>query len=232
MKRLSMWLVVTALLCLSENALRAEDNVPPPGFKALFNGKDLTGWKGLIDLPTRKKLTAEQLVETQKKADQKMNEHWSVKDGLLIYDGKGANLCTAEDYGDFELLLDWKIQAGGDSGIYLRGCPQVQIWDPDWADYKRHEAYRGSGALWNNSKHERWPLVRADKPVGEWNHFHIKLVGDKVTVHFNGKLVVNDTVMENIWEKGKPLPATGSIELQHHLHELQFKNIYVKKLDK
>ena len=59
-----------------------------------------------------------------------MRAHWKVVDGVLVFDGKGRSLCTAKDYANFEMLVDWKITPHGDSGIYLRGSPQVQIWDP------------------------------------------------------------------------------------------------------
>jgi hypothetical protein len=206
-------------------------NVPPSGFTALFNGKDLTGWKGLVGSPkTRAAMTAEQLAEAQEKADKQMREHWSVNDGVLTYDGKGASLCTAKDYQDFELYVDWKIGKGGDSGIYLRGSPQVQIWDTEYPEYFKHGAEKGSGALWNNQKNPRFPDVKADKPVGEWNTFLIRMVGEKVTVELNGKKVVDNVVMENVWERDKPIYPSGQIELQHHGNPLYFRSIYIKEL--
>jgi len=202
----------------------AADNVPPEGFVALFNGKDLTGWKGLVaSPPKRAAMSAEQLAEEQKKADELMREHWMVADGALVFDGKGKSLCTGKDYGDFELLVDWKILPNGDSGIYLRGSPQVQIWDPA----RRPE---GSGGLFNNKIHPAKPLVAADKPVGEWNTFRIKMVGEKVSVWLNGTLVVDEVVMENYWERDKPIYPTGQIELQNHGNTLYFKNIYIREL--
>ena len=67
-------------------------------------------------------------------ADAKARTNWSVRDGTIVFNGKGDNLCTIKDYGDFEMLVDWRITKGGDSGIYLRGTPQVQIWDPARTD--------------------------------------------------------------------------------------------------
>ena len=202
-------------------AARADDNVPPPGFAALFNGKDLTGWKGLVaDPPARAKMTPEQLAKAQEKADQVVRDHWRVADGVLVYDGKGTSLCTAKDNGDFEMYVDWKIGPGGDSGIYLRGSPQVQIWDnPD-----------GSGGLYNNQKNPSKPSKVADKPIGQWNTFHIKMVGEKVSVWLNGELVVDNVTMENYWERNKPIYPAGQIELQHHGSTLWFKNIYLREL--
>jgi 3-keto-disaccharide hydrolase len=203
----------------------ASDNVPPAGFTALFDGKDLANWKGLVSPdkgpPGRAAMTPDQLKAAQVIADQQMRDHWSVVDGTLHYDGNGQSLCTLKDYRNFELWVDWKIEKDGDSGIYLRGSPQVQIWDKPV----------GSGGLFNNKKGPHDPLVVADKPVGEWNHFRIVMVGDKVTVYLNEQLVVHDTTLENAWwEKDKPIYPTGQIELQHHNSTLWFKNVYLREL--
>jgi hypothetical protein len=220
-------LMLTGALAFGTRAAVAEDNVPPEGFTALFNGKDLTGWKGLVGNPkTRAAMSPEELATAQAKADDDMRAHWSVQDGALVFDGKGKNLCTAKDYGNFELYVDWKIAPKGDSGIYLRGNPQVQIWDTALKDVGGEV---GSGGLYNNKQHASKPLLVADKPVGEWNTFRIQMTGDKVNVWLNGKLVVDNTPLENYWERDKPLPATGPIELQSHGNTLWFKNIYVRE---
>ncbi len=203
------------------------DNHPPKGFTAIFNGKDLHGWQGLVAINARKKMSPEQYEAAVKKATEKMHQHWKVVDGVIHYDGKNNNLQTAKDFGNFEMFVDWKIEASGDSGIYLRGNPQVQIWD---IKGKNNKTGIGSGGLYNNQKNPSNPLVVADKPAGEWNTFFIKMVGDKVTIKLNGKLVVDNTTLENYWERGKPLPSRGPIELQHHGDKLWFKNIYIKEL--
>jgi hypothetical protein len=200
------------------------DNSPPPDFTALFNGKDLAGWQGLIDLPTRATLSPEARAARQKEADEKMRAHWTVKEGVLQYDGHGDSLQTTKDYGDFELWVDWKIEPHGDSGIYLRGNPQVQIWDP--AD--RPE---GSGGLYNNKKNPNKPLQCADKPIGEWNRYRIVMKGEKADIWLNGVHIVDDVTLENYWEPEKSLPAAGPIELQHHDTRLWFKNIYIRELE-
>ncbi len=173
-------------------------------------------------------MSNEDLAVAQAKADQRMRDHWRVEDGALVFDGKGDSLCTSKDYGDFELLVDWKILKDGDSGIYLRGSPQVQIWDPD----VKAAAGVGSGGLFNNQKGPSKPLVKADNPVGEWNTFRIKMVGPKVSVWLNDKLVVDNVVLENYWERDKPIYPTGQIELQNHGNTLYFKNIYLKDLSR
>jgi hypothetical protein len=223
MKALGTLALGCGLVCLAPAVARPADNTPPPGFVALFNGKDLTGWKALVDDPPRRaKMSPEQLAKVQERADKAMREHWKVVDGMIVYDGKNNNLCTAKDYGDFEMWVDWKIGPGGDSGIYLRGSPQVQIWDNKI----------GSGGLYNNQKKENPhdPLVFADNPIGQWNTFRIKMIGEKVWVWFNGKLVVDNVTLENYWERQKPIYPTGQIELQHHGSTLWFKNIYIREI--
>ena len=221
MKTLLCILPVCVLLLGPIGILPAADNTPPEGFVALFNGQDLTGWKGLVADPRKRaEMTPDQLANAQKKADESMRAHWKVADGALVFDGGGQSLCTAKDYGDFELYVDWKILPKGDSGIYLRGTPQVQIWD-------RPE---GSGGLYNNKKNPSKPTKSADNPVEQWNTFYIKMVGEKVTVKLNGELVVDDVVMENYWERDKPIYPTGQIELQNHGNTLYFKNVYLREI--
>ena len=135
---------MTAVLA-AEKADKAgrSDNKPPEGFTALFNGKDLTNWQGAIDFGKRQKLGEAERAEAQKKADSAILPHWTVEDGVLVNDGKGGNLASAKDYGNFELYVDWKIEPRGDSGIYLRGNPQVQIWDSDKLDPKQYVLEHG-----------------------------------------------------------------------------------------
>lgn len=226
------------------------DNTPPQGFSSLFNGRDLTGWKGLAhrNATNRRALQGDDLKAAQAAADQRMQEHWSVVDGILTYDGTGDSLCTAKEYGDFELYVDWKIPPGADSGIYLRGTPQIQIWDPwdprvkegqqppataeEWVAQYGNGRNLGSGALWNNRRTRNTPLVLADNKPEEWNTFLIRMVGNKVTIWLNDKLVVDRVELENYWDKTGtlPLPRADQIELQHHGSELFFKNLYIREL--
>jgi hypothetical protein len=211
-----------------------QDNTPPEGFVPLFNGRDLAGWKGLLASPDdnpikRAALSAEDRATRQKQADENMRAHWKVQNGEIVFDGKGRSLCTGLDYADFELLVDWKIPAHGDSGIYLRGSPQVQIWDPH-TQRSQAGSEVGSGGLYNNQKNPSKPLKVADKPIGQWNQFRILMVGEKVHVFLNGELVANDVTLENYWDRKQPIFPTGQIELQNHGGDLWFKNIYLREI--
>ncbi|MEO7989418.1 MAG: DUF1080 domain-containing protein [Chryseolinea sp.] len=198
------------------------------GYESIFNGKDLNGWQGLVENPVaRAKMTKEVLAKKQAEANAKVKNNWSVKDGMIVFQGDGANLCTTRPYGDFEMIVDWRISKNGDSGIYLRGSPQVQIWDIARVDVG---AQVGSGGLYNNQKERSTPLVLADNPVGEWNTFSIKMIGDRVTVYLNGVLVVDNVVLENYWDRNLPIFSEEAIELQAHGTDLAFRNIYVKEL--
>ncbi|MCG8511511.1 MAG: DUF1080 domain-containing protein, partial [Rhodospirillales bacterium] len=206
-------------------------NQPPEGFKALFNGKNLEGWWGwgTKHYKDYMKLSPEKFTELQEKSRQDIAKHWSVEDGVLVNDGKGLYATTNEFYGDFELLLEYKTVPGADSGIYLRGCPQVQIWD---YTIKKKRWQMGSGGLFNNKGKGADPLVKADKPFGEWNQFRIIMVGSYVTVYLNDKLVVDHVPLDNFYEKksGLPVPVTGPIQLQTHGGEIRWRNIFIRDI--
>lgn len=212
-----------------ENIRKYIESMPDdPGFVSMFNGKDLSGWQGLVEDPVaRSKMSKKELAKKQKEADKKMYENWSVKDGAIWFSGHGANLCSVKKYGDFELYADWRITKNGDSGIYLRGTPQVQIWDTSRVEAG---AQVGSGGLYNNQKYMSKPLKVADNPIGDWNTFRIVMTGERVSVWLNGELVVNNVVMENYWDRSQPIFPTETIELQAHGNELAFRNIYVKEI--
>lgn len=260
------------LLALAVVPAVAENNVPPPGFTALFNGKDLSGWYGWgtqdpTDLwkmsPEEKAAYKKKSIEgglTDAKGNDKgdhINAHWSVQNGELVNDGKGLYLTTDKDYGDFELMVEYKMLPLGDSGIYLRGLPQVQIWDYTEESKFKLGADKGSGSLWNNKGEEgKFPTKRMDKPFGEWNTFAIMMVGERVTVKFNGEIVVNNAPMENYFANAKlgykafgkpgepkkdepkkpngfmvdPAFPKGPIQLQTHGSEIRWRNVYVREI--
>lgn len=243
----------------------------PEGFSPLFNGTDLSGWFGwgTSDPAALRGMSPEELVEYKNKSirggltDTKGNpildhieNHWRVENGELVNDGKGLYLTTDKDYGDFELMLEYKALPDGDSGVYLRGIPQVQIWDAASADPNGLGKSFGSGGLWNNGKGApgKDPTRKMDRPLGEWNSFKIRMIGERVTVVFNGVTVVDHAVLENFFANkktgylayGKDLPGTsgarvneamldpvfarGPIQLQTHGSEIRWRNLYIREI--
>lgn len=225
-------------------------NIAPAGFKRLFDGETLKGWR----------------------VHPESEGHWVADQGVIDYDarsgaeGDDRHLWTEDSYGDFELRVDWRIKRteglyamyhirpdgtplrdgegnimrfqrqNADSGILLRGemKSQVNIWR--WPV--------GSGEVWGYRTDESMPpevkagvtpMVAADKPVGEWNQYVIRMVGERLTVHLNGQLVLDEARLPGI-------PRRGEIGLQHHggLTEegfydgasslVQFRNIFIKEL--
>ena len=235
-------LSLATLVCFCAASLAAAEetpekseslNNPPEGFIALFNGEDLSGWIGVPHFDPRK-LRAMSPEDRQAFLDKNwidVEKHWSVENGELVNDGKGPYLTTAEDYGDFELRLEYKTVPKADSGIYLRGVPQVQIWDTTEKDAKRAELMsKGSAGLFNNQKSPNYPLVKADKPFGQWNSLKITMIGESVTVVYNGKLVVNEVPLENYWDRSIPVFPVGPIQLQTHGGEIRFRNVYLREI--
>lgn len=215
---------------------------PPPGFKALFNGNDLQGWRGGDTFDHRKLLamSAEDRAAQVKTWTDTMTQvnastgkpHWYAERGELVNDGFGAYATTTEDYGDFELLLEYKTVPKADSGIYLRGVPQVQIWDSTNEREFKNGANKGSGGLWNNSPGApgKDPLVLADRPFGQWNSFRIIMVGARVSVWLNGRLVVDHAILENYYDRKTPVPMRGPIQLQTHGGEIRWRNVFLREI--
>ena len=212
----------------------AEEVRPPEGFRSLFNGKDLKGWYGLNPHASAK-LQGEAKDANHAKQREEFSSHWKVENGELVNAGTGPYATTEEEFGDMELLVEYRTVAGADSGIYLRGTPQVQIWDWNQKENPKNpdrKPWLGSGGLFNNTpgRPGRDPLVLADRPFGEWNQFRIKQVGSKTWVWLNGKAVVDGAEMENYWNRAQPLPAKGPIMLQTHGGEIRWRNIFVRSV--
>ncbi|MFZ9854505.1 MAG: 3-keto-disaccharide hydrolase [Limisphaerales bacterium] len=236
------WAPLLAALVLFFPSDPASAQTPPKGFSPLFNGKDLTGFRGgdtydhrkLLSLPeAERKAQVDKWTASMLEVNPKTGKpHWYFENGELVNDGLGAYATTEKDYGDFELLIDYKTVPKADSGIYLRGVPQVQIWDSTEKEKFNIGADKGSGALWNNSPGApgKDPLVLADKPFGQWNQFRIVMVGSRVSVWLNGKQVVKNAVMENYYDRKLPVPVKGPIQLQTHGGEIRWRNAFVREI--
>ncbi|MEQ1771750.1 MAG: DUF1080 domain-containing protein, partial [Devosia sp.] len=238
-----------ALLVWLSLALLTRAAQPPKDFVSLYNGKDLAGWRGgdtfdhraLLEMSADNR--ANKIAEWTKSLTELKDgrPHWRAEGDVLFNDGDGRYATTEKDYGDFELRLDFKLAKGADSGVYLRGVPQVQIWDFEIPDTKDIGYAKGSGGLWNNTKGTpgRDPLVKADKPVGEWNALRVVMVGSRVSVWLNTKLVVDHVVLENFYDKAnkklkpeerRPIPARGPIQLQTHGGATHWRNIFLREI--
>jgi hypothetical protein len=200
-------------------------------FTSLFNGKDFSGWWGCgTEDPAKWMALSEDALAAKKaKSMEDIKKHWKVVDGVLVSDGKGLYLTTEKNYRDFEFKVEYKHGKGADSGIYLRGIPQVQIWDPKGS---HPDAKMGSGGLWNNPQGSkgRDPLMVADKPLGEWNKMMIRMKDDKVTVILNGQTVVKEAPLQNYFNKGGALPEEGPIQLQTHGAPISWRNVMIREL--
>ena len=228
-------LLASVVAASSVVAAPAASEAPPAGFVALFNGTDLTGWYGLGQTDPREiaKLAPEARTAKRQADDPAFRAHWRVEDGALVNDGNGPFATTEREYGDIELTLEYRTVAKADSGIYLRGTPQVQIWDTTEAGGKWAQgANKGSGGLWNNSPGARGkdPLVHADKPFGEWNTVRVLQVGEVTSVWLNGQLVVDAARMENFWDRTMPLVARAPIQLQTHGGEIRWRHVYLREI--
>lgn len=234
---LARWCVcwaVAALLTMAAVAAPARADGPPPGFKALFNGENLDGWYGLPHFDPRKlaAMTAEERAATLAKHEPEFKAHWRVENGELVNDGFGPYATSVAEFSDYELWIDYKTVPKADSGIYLKGTPQVQIWDSTEERQFKLGADKGSGGLWNNSPGAagKDPLVRADRPFGEWNRFRIRQLGSRTWVWLNEQLVVDGAIMENYWDRKTPLFVRGPIQLQTHGGEIRWRNIFVREI--
>lgn len=209
-------------------------NTPPPGFTALWNGTNLDGWWGATteDPRTYEALSPAGIQQKRAASLPDIQAHWSVQNGELVNDGQGLYLTTEKYYGDFELEVDYKTVPLADSGIYLRGCPQVQIWDSTEKDKFPLGADKGSGGLWNNSPGApgKDPLVLADQPFGQWNHFRIIMAGSRVWVWLNGQPTVTGAVLENYYDRKLPVPPRGPIQLQTHGGEIRWRRLFIREI--
>ncbi|HTV01241.1 MAG TPA: DUF1080 domain-containing protein [Luteitalea sp.] len=237
-------LMVAGLIAVSADVPRAQDGgaTVPAGFTSMFNGKDLAGWRGrpgkggVFSPYVEAAFTDAERAAKQAEWNADRDRHWWVDASgpELVSDGLGVHLATEKAYANFEMLADWKLTVrNGITGIYLRSYPQVKLWDPASATNQQTGSWRGSGALWNNNDDNpgKWPLVKADRPIGEWNHVRVRMVGERVWVWLNDRQTVDGQRLDNYFDRTKPLLPSGAIELQTHGTEVRFRRLFIKELD-
>jgi len=219
------------LLCaLAVSSVTAAES----GFTDILPGDALAGWRG-ADTFDHRALMAMPEDARKKKIDAWNKDalaHWKLEGSELVTDGHGPCVATLKDYGDVEFRLEYQISPKGDSGVYLRNVPQVQIWDPEDKDAWKYGANKGSGGLWNNSAGApgKDPLVKADKPAGQWNALRIIQVGARVSVWLNEQLVVDHATLENYYDRSKAIPDLGPLLLQAHGNPTRWRNLRVREI--
>lgn len=183
------------------------------GWTPLFNGKDLSGWEAVGGSA----------------------DCWAWENGRVVCKGgKGGWLCTKEQYGDFEIELDYNCPKDGNSGVFIRAPREghtskvgmeIQILDDDAKIHEKIKPFQHTASIYGVVP----PSKPAQKPAGEWNTIHIRCKGDQVTVTLNGEKVVDADM--NAHDELKGRPRKGFIGLQNHGSGLEFRNVRLKKLD-
>jgi len=178
------------------------------GFRPLFNGKDLTGWK--LRRPEG-------------------HNSWSVENGVLkntVNQGDhGTDLVTEQKFWNFTVRYQYSVPDGSNSGFYLRGRHEIQIL----GDYKKGKPdLHGDASIYGVQA----PSEYASKPAGEWNTVEATIIGNKITVTLNGKKVHDNVVCDRATgsEIDKEVTKPGPIFLQGDHGTVSFRNIRIKEL--
>jgi hypothetical protein len=183
----------------------------PPEFRPLFNGTDLTGWKG---------------------------RGYIVEDGTIVSTPKGNNLRTEETFTNFILEFEFKLQPGSNSGLGIHypgegdGAftgMELQILDNTAPKYEKLRDYQYHGSLYTLQAAKREGL----KPVGEWNHQRVTVNGPIVTVVLNGTEILNANLDE--LAKAHPkhqgvLRRSGHLAFLGHRSIVAFRNIRIAEI--
>ena len=211
------YLVSMMMLAVAGLAFAAE---PPKGFTHLFNGKDLTGWhgwdihaKGGSPARSRKNVTPR---IARRKSPNGPPTRRSTGASRTANSSTTATAPTSpptRPTATSNCSSTTRPCRTADSGIYLHGTPQVQIWDSRKRPSSSLGADKGSGGLWNNPKarpaktRSCWPTSRSASGTTSAS----SMVGERVTVWLNDKLVVDHARLENFWDRARlPLPKAGA----------------------
>ena len=169
----------------------------------IFNGKDLAGWR-------------------MRHTDR---EHaWVAHDGILENTKHAVDIITEDEFGDFDLHIEYLFPEGSNSGIYLRGRYELQILDSlgNTYDYPAE-----NGALYNQKR----PDMEATNPAGEWQIMDVTLRGVVLTVTLNGKKIHDDVTISGPTggQLGDDDPSRGPLMLQGDHGPVSFRNIRVRE---
>ena len=222
--------------------MRSRRAAPPAGFTVLFNGKDLSGWRGrpggggVFSPYVEAKFTPEERAAKQKEWNADRDLHWRVDTakGEIVSDGKGVHLATEKPYGDFEFRVDWMLTQ---AGRRLGHLPARLSAGPALGSRRTRASRRTAPTRDRAASGTTTPTTRAGGrssrptiPSASGTRWPIKMVGTRVWVTLNGKPVVVGQVLDNFFDRAQPVLPTGSIELQTHGSEVRFRNIYVREI--
>ena len=194
------------ILALAPPVVAAE-----PGFRSLFNGRDLGGWEGVTS---------------------EAAQSWRVADGAIVCTGeKGTWLRSRQQYGDFNFRFEYKLKPGGNSGIYVRvpadgahregGGVEVQLLDDAAERYRDIKPGQFGGSVYLVAP----ATQHVARPAGEWNTMEIDCVGTSYRITHNGVVIVD--------ANGREFPelaqrfTTGYLGLQNHSEEVWFRNLRI-----
>ncbi len=187
------------------------------GYRSLFDGKSLEGWEG---------------------AGQDAAACWQVADGLLMCTGKkGPWLRSQDQFGNFDLRLDYKLKPGGNSGVYVRvpadgnhhgnnSGVEIQILDDKADKYKTLKGYQYTGGVYDIAA----PKQRVGRDSGQWNSLEILVRGQRYVIVHNGITIVDADVEE--YPDLKVRRQDGFLGLQNHSEEVWYRNVRLSRLDK
>ena len=221
---LALALNAAPIALASDNQLN--DAEQKAGWQLLFNGKDMSSWRNF--------------------KSQSLSEKWQIKDGAMVLSAGGGDILTKQRYGDFELQLEWKISAAGNSGIFFMAdetgkaiyshAPEIQILDNQAHSDNKIDSHL-SGSLYDLVASP----VSSHKPAGEWNQVRIRLQDKHLEVWQNGICTTSIVIGSSTWNtlvanskfatwQGFAGSAVGHIGLQDHGDTVWFKNLKIRAL--
>jgi hypothetical protein len=220
-----------------------------PGWRPLFNAKDYNGWHGQDPKQTFGWITARAIAYERLLGPTRLEAAGGPGDRMLNGSGRTVNLVTDEKFGDSELYLEFMLSKGSNSGVYLHGLYEVQIFD-SFGTPEYMVKTSDCGAIYHRWINEQGvggsrPIVNASRAPGQWQSFHIWFQGPRfddsgkktqnakfVRVLHNGVLIQKDVEVDGGTRAHMPIPeaATNPIMLQGDHGPVAFRNIYIRQL--